>query len=555
MSKKPTTLDLIEQQIPSHILEQYPRFVDFLLAYYEWLTKEDNPYSKIKYHLDKLAFDQSVDEYLSMMKNEYLTDMPEEVITDKEMFIKWSRKFNLARGSHASYKLLFNMLYGDETAEIYLPKDNILKTSDGTWISGESLIQLTYSPTNQEDFQFQRIFQEIPVYGDIVRKVFADVQSVRTKYVGRYVLTELSISNIEGEFDPTFPVFTDLGVQEYIVPTVTGFDIQDAGQYYQIGQRLEIDNLDKYCVTRTIEQAGLFDTRTTSFYQVDDMIVEVNGSQIASSEYTFDGRFVSSSLFTLGSEVSVSIPAYQGYIVVDRIDELGGVLAIDVLDLPVGCAQGLNVVSTGLGVGLNATIKSGLTKSVKGYYRDNKGHLSSNMYLQDSFYYQNYSYVIKTQVDFDKYGDVVKELLHPAGFLMIGQISIVNMIELILVYVESSVRVPTVIGDDMIHKYGMGTNWKFIAWLKENRSHRVYPNTYKSTLDQDFLYGEDGYNLESIFLSQLFEYEYRPPKKGWMDKIGFSDYHVYFGQQDYSNDPESGMTYAETGYVMEEELI
>lgn len=583
MIQKSKTLDFIQKQIPGNILENYPRFVDFLLAYYEWLTKEDNPYNVVKYHLNRLAFEESIDTYINLMKNEYLSDMPEEVISDKELFIRWSKKFNLARGSHASYKLLFNMLYDDDKMEIYLPKDNILKTSDGTWIANESKIQITYKPTNLEDFQFKRIFQEIPIYGDIIKYVSADVETVRTKYVGSYILTELSISNIEGEFDPDYPIFTDLGVEEYLVPTIVRFEINDGGQYYQVGQRLEIENVDFYYINRTATENGIFDTRTTSFFNKTDLILKVNDVIIDESEFSFDGRNIVYQNISIGDDIKVDIPAYQGYIIVDRVDENGGVLEIDVLDLPVGCACGSSLAPTTIGENLDAIIRKGYVKKVKGYFKDTRGHLSSNMYLQDSFYYQNYSYVIKTSVDFDKYGDVVKQVLHPAGFLMIGQMSIINIIELILKYYEVTIEIPPLKLDEIIHKYGLGPNYQFVNKLGKRSSIRLYNKYHIDKKDYRFVNGENGYNLESMYLldrvfekprfkeidptlpydgffeedyidsnyifDTAFDYEY-PYLRGWMHKDNWVDYFNYI-EQEYTHETESGIQYFETGYVVE----
>lgn len=57
-------------------------------------------------------------------------------------------------------------------------------------------------------------------------------------------------------------------------------------------------------------------------------------------------------------------------------------------------------------------------------YTNNDGFLSDRKYIQDSFFYQDFSYVIKTGQNVDKWRDVVKKLLHPSGFAFFGQINI-----------------------------------------------------------------------------------------------------------------------------------
>jgi len=57
-------------------------------------------------------------------------------------------------------------------------------------------------------------------------------------------------------------------------------------------------------------------------------------------------------------------------------------------------------------------------------WKNDDGKLSVKKYIQDSRYYQSFSYVIKTGQTIDYWRDVVKRLLHPAGFAFFGQVSI-----------------------------------------------------------------------------------------------------------------------------------
>lgn len=540
--------DNITSQIPGYILEEYPRFVDFLEAYYEWLCQDSNPYGRIKNHMEYLDFRKSLDAYVDMMKQEYLSDVPDSVLFDKELFIKWSRQFNLARGSHASYKFLFRVLFGEQNTEIYVPKENILRTSDGNWISGESLMMVTYNSQNPNQFLYQTIFQERPIYQDIVERATAVVEQVRTKYSGRYVVTELTLTDIVGEFKTDFPVRTESGAQEWMINSFNDFDIQDPGTGYRESQRVLINNLNINCSEREAEEDGVFDTRVTSFFNIDELTVEVNSTGI--NDFSFDGRLVTSPSISEGDTVRVEMPAYDGYIVVDEVDENLGVSEIEILDMPIGCPQGNYTIEVdGIGSGLVGEPVPGFIKPVQGYYRGTKGQLSSNMYLQDSFYYQDYSYAIKTQQDFQSYADIVGELLHPAGFQMFGQISILNMIEILIEYVEESTFVFAPPGAPIVPKYGLGTNYSFINKTKHGLSGRLYNMSHLNTRDMEFVSGEDGYNLESVYLSMKAgdSYQYQP-LKGWMQKDNLSDYYL-FVPQDYVEEDESGDLYFETGYT------
>jgi hypothetical protein len=538
-----TTYDTILSQIPSHIIENYPRFYEFLAAYYEWMMQDGNPQERITNHMDYLNFEKSLDQYVNMMKKEYLSDVPEEVLVDKEMFIKWSKKFNLSRGSHASFKFLFKILFGEQTTSIYLPKENILKTSDGVWVSGESLIYVTHSSDNLEQFQFQTIEQERPIYGDITEKSTALVQRVRTRYVGRYVVTELSVANINGEFKQDYPIKTVAGAEEWLINVGNSVSVNQRGSGHFNGERLFIDNFTDYAVNRNSEQDFLFDTRVTSFFNSTDLQLFVNSSQV--TDFEFDGRFISSSAISKNDDVEVILPSYQGYIVVDEINQSQEITSVDLLDLPIGTGSSFSVISESDPT-LEADMHIGYTKTVKGYYQGTKGQLSSNMYLQDSYFYQNYSYAIRTQQDFTAYADIVKRVLHPAGFVLFGQLSFINIIELILTYQDQIDIPPTVITN--LHKYGLGGNYNFVNRFKDGASIRLYKQSDFDSLDQDYLNGEAGYDLESKYLADLISSYDLAPIKGWMSKFNWADYYLYV-PQDYSDEDESGDLYFETGYV------
>lgn len=59
-----------------------------------------------------------------------------------------------------------------------------------------------------------------------------------------------------------------------------------------------------------------------------------------------------------------------------------------------------------------------------GRWKNDDGKLSVKKFIQDSRYYQSFSYVIKTGQTIDNWKDVVKKLLHPAGFAFFGEVTI-----------------------------------------------------------------------------------------------------------------------------------
>ncbi|MGA1433027.1 MAG: YHYH protein, partial [Candidatus Nanopelagicaceae bacterium] len=60
-----------------------------------------------------------------------------------------------------------------------------------------------------------------------------------------------------------------------------------------------------------------------------------------------------------------------------------------------------------------------------GYYKSDRGKLGvSNQKILDSFFYQDYSYVVKSKTPIDQWRDLIKSTTHPAGFKLFGQVDI-----------------------------------------------------------------------------------------------------------------------------------
>lgn len=77
-----------------------------------------------------------------------------------------------------------------------------------------------------------------------------------------------------------------------------------------------------------------------------------------------------------------------------------------------------------------------------GYYLNQDGHLSSSKRLQDSYFYQQFSYVLYVEESIEKYRELVKQLIHPAGLILFGGIRSVNEVN-----VETTVPIASVSGN------------------------------------------------------------------------------------------------------------
>ncbi|GAG38828.1 unnamed protein product, partial [marine sediment metagenome] len=117
--------------------------------------------------------------------------------------------------------------------------------------------------------------------------------------------------------------------------------------------------------------------------------------------------------------------------VIDRVDGTGAVMRVAVRD------PGTNYLippiadfsGSAEGVGAAATATLGPVYTADGFFGNNDGKLSSNKVLQDNYYYQDYSYVLKSEVTIDKWLDIIKKVIHPSGLKVFGEVTIFRCVE------------------------------------------------------------------------------------------------------------------------------
>ena len=129
---------LVNRQVPEFVRNEYPLFVTFLEAYYEFLeqkqgTQINDLITQAKNLRNISDVDESIDQFEKNFFNNYAPLFSLDAIADKALLIKKALPLYLTKGSVRSFELLFRLLYGKEITITY-PKDNILRASDGKWV-------------------------------------------------------------------------------------------------------------------------------------------------------------------------------------------------------------------------------------------------------------------------------------------------------------------------------------------------------------------------------------------------------------------------------------
>lgn len=129
-----TVSTFIDSQLPQFIRDNDPNFGTFIKAYYEWMETSNNSgiIAQSKSLLSYNDIDSTTDQFIQYFINDFLPYFPNDVALDERKLIKVARNFYQKKGSVESVQFLFRVLYNKE-ADIYFPKNQVLKCSDGKW--------------------------------------------------------------------------------------------------------------------------------------------------------------------------------------------------------------------------------------------------------------------------------------------------------------------------------------------------------------------------------------------------------------------------------------
>jgi hypothetical protein len=186
MSNLKTSL-LVAQQVPEYVSDEYPLFVSFLEAYYEFMENAQSTQKNDVMTLSKnMRYISDVDASIGAFERSFFSNFaslfPRDVKINKDMLIKNVLPLYVSRGNEKSFKLLFRMLFGDEV-NVLLPKNNILRVSDGKWIL-DNLLKLetdvrsiyTGNGTEKTFYLAQQVnVDEVQIYvNDVLKTIDTD---------------------------------------------------------------------------------------------------------------------------------------------------------------------------------------------------------------------------------------------------------------------------------------------------------------------------------------------------------------------------------------------
>lgn len=200
------------------------------------------------------------------------------------------------------------------------------------------------------------------------------------------------------------PIVTNYG---YIVRQLSTVDVIDCSGTppcgFTVGDIFSIDetgSVGSYAIE--------FENETLEYF-----LNKYNETDTAINPYTLVGR---------DNKASIKI---------DAVDADGCPTAVSIFDTGFDFERETftAIIESQLGCTATLSFTTGAVNIKTGRFRDSRGMLSNVNRLQDNFYYQNYSYVVRSNVPSNKWLDIVKNTTHPAGTAVFGELTIEQTVD------------------------------------------------------------------------------------------------------------------------------
>jgi hypothetical protein len=434
MTDKVNISSIVSSQFPGFVREDYEAFVAFVKAYYEFLQQDYS--TDLKTIRD---IDTTLDEYVKHFKSEYASNIP-FILANERFVLSNIKDLNLAKGSEASYRLLFRLLFDKEIAIGY-PGQQMLRASDGRWEQKVSIF-VEKIKGNPDDIVNKTV--DILSSTGVIKTLVYNYKDLQITIDGKEVY-ELSINRrFFGNIAVGDRVLLDGTFIARILPTISKLMITQAGKNFKVGELYSIGTTGTILKIVKTDNDGAILFAQIINYSMDQLYVDGFTYQLVSK--TDEAK-------NLGiSDFSVIVPgviedkdigledATSGYTEFGSLNTYDYNIDSDPAGeaFPHNYAGNLlrtfstsNIIST-IDIGLLAFVEFelGAVSKYPGYYTANNGFLDDAMFIQDGRFYQIYSYIVRVDEKLEAYKAAVKTMIHPAGTALFGEYTITNEFDL-----------------------------------------------------------------------------------------------------------------------------
>lgn len=417
---------LIPSQLPEFIQSDYPAFIEFLQAYYQWY---ENEYSVGQYN-DLIDIDNTVDRFTKYFRKQL--DVYNILgSTDNNLFIRNIKQLYTAKGSEAGFKFLFKALFNKSSSVTY-PWDYVFKPSAGVWQQDVSIIvKITRRPSYTEvDPVYALGGNEIQITdstGYVYKVRVADIiqrsQDIFEIFVSRFSTKSTSFTTFTN---------TEGTIAGQVLPTTYSVKINMPGYGFEVGQIFPIASYggigSAIKIKKVNSEGGIVSVELIEFgygYEANfAALITPDGAvsnSLSGSSITFDGP---TGVMTYPANDAVDNQAEAGIIV--RHDYTEDYVDMSYVGRVAGTFRGDQQATHNVPAFASLSFKIGSLCRYPGAYAKSDNVLGDLVYVEDSYYYQAFSYVTTVEATLEEYSAALKNSLHPSGTIHFGNYLIKN---------------------------------------------------------------------------------------------------------------------------------
>ncbi len=463
MSKTPIST-VVSRQIPAYIRDEYGAFVDFIKAYYEFIEETQPNYKDLEaLH----SIEDTLEVFVVQFKKELSALFPTHQLADERFILQRLREFFKTRGSEESYKFIFRAFFNEDVT-ITHPSENILKASDGNWeqanfitvdqsgptgtglVTGNVISQLIIS--NDFGVYTLDVTQSVKINNTLRRFYFKTTTNLTINendivraynaaggviYSGKIILSPHDLSIVvPGNNWKRGQVFT-IGstVAITLITTTNSVDVETTEPHPTIARVLQVSPLGAVELIEIIEhgyghvnneitKTSPFDKPAVISSSIEKVLVSTGPNVFNYNIILTDG--VASRDSTIGVTNAITIDSYfseeyalvaefyAGSIVIEKLETVGTSIS-ESLNSGVTLQQ-YNESQLQLVYNFDSVVQG------KGKYTNDAGQISNQQTrIQDSYYYQLFSYLIESREDRSNYKDLLT-IVHPSGLKLFSQV-------------------------------------------------------------------------------------------------------------------------------------
>lgn len=476
----------ISGQLPEYIVAEYPQFVQFLTSYYKFLETSEEVHDVLLNNASWKDIDNTLDMFLPEFKKQYASDIPDTALLNIRRLIKYISEYYEAKGSENAAELFFRFMYNEKSSVVY-PGDYTLRASDGKWsrkkiikidtvaFSSENIFELTGKQISFKYMEFipgeGSVLRNIQtscfnVVGQIEPNIYQLEVDINPGYVFPDVITP--VTNVDINNDGVPDTIESLGTYDTHVYLVFNNNIYGSisKQIVDVvsidvgGSNFRVD--DSYLIGESgIEQVYfaevyvsdatpyVFETfNNNAVIRIQEVTprVQLPSPYVSDVELYFSSDYVGEGFQGRGASITeIQIVNTGQKFSARQEDNLSdaGYFAGDYAVNPDNYATDVQLLEPTdtftldlspryprnlTGTTATITFRTGLIRHAEGIFKDSSGFLSDINRLQDNYYYQPYSYVIRSQQPFSTWKNIYTQSNHPAGFKVFSELQFIDTI-------------------------------------------------------------------------------------------------------------------------------